>query len=29
MKAYILCNFKEPPILSEAEKPGAAPGRWW
>jgi acryloyl-coenzyme A reductase len=27
MKAYILRNFKEPPILSEAEKPMAAPGR--
>jgi len=27
MKAYILRNFKEPPILSEVEKPGAAPGR--
>jgi acryloyl-coenzyme A reductase len=27
MKAYILRNFKEPPILSEAEKPRAAPGR--
>jgi len=27
MKAYILRNFKEPPILSEVEKPRAAPGR--
>lgn len=27
MKAYILKNFKEPPILSDVEKPKATPGR--
>jgi len=27
MKAYILRNFKEPPVFSEVEKPRSAPGR--